>query len=146
MVLNRYNTHSDCSPGCGCGQARAGREINTLRLRRRSARPAARSFYSVSPAEFGTCSAPCGDSVQYKKQTVCYSFSQVWHHIPDIILKCIQFNKFTAALNLKWFSDTSDSNKVDTLISVVLLCGSDSLFLHSSLTTLKVSGFTRWLS
>lgn len=76
-------THWDCSPGPGCGQERAGREINTLRLplRRRSARPSARSFYFlVSPAGSGTCSAPCGDSAEYEKTKQCVTFLGMISH------------------------------------------------------------------
>lgn len=59
-------THSGCS--LCCEQERGGREINTpcLSFCCRSARSSVCFFYSASPAEFGTCSAPFGDSVKCK--------------------------------------------------------------------------------
>lgn len=65
ISTDEVETHWECSPGRGCGRERAGREISTLRL------PlccrSARFFYSVSPAESGTCSAPWLDSAREKK-------------------------------------------------------------------------------
>ena len=66
ISTDEVETHWECSPGRGWWRERAGQEINTLRL------PlccrSARFFYSVSPAESGTCSAPWLDSAREKKK------------------------------------------------------------------------------